>query len=224
MRILLVEDSGDLSEAILERFRGEGHAIDLETDGAEAEALLRHASFDVVILDINLPSMNGYEVLRAMRARGDRTPVLVLTARSEIDDRIVGLDVGADDYMIKPFDFRELSARCRALVRRRTGEASNVFVHGAFEFDRGARRALLGGVDLELRQRELQVLELFLGQLGRVLTKDEVVDRIYTFDEAPSLNAIEQTMTRLRKKLEGSPVQIRTIRGLGYIASINDAS
>ena len=222
MRILLVEDSRDLSEALLERFRGEGHAIDLETDGAEAEALLRHASFDVVILDINLPSMNGYDVLRAMRARGDRTPVLVLTARSEIDDRIVGLDIGADDYMTKPFDFREISARCRALIRRRSGEASNVFVQGAFEFDRGARRASLGGADLELRPREVQVLELFLSHLGRVLTKDEVADRIYSFDETPSLNAVEQTMTRLRKKLDGSPVAIRTIRGLGYIASIRE--
>ena len=222
MRILLVEDSRDLSEAILERFRGEGHAIDLETDGAEAEALLRHAGFDVIILDINLPSLNGYEVLRSMRVRGDRTPVLILTARSEIDDRVIGLDVGADDYMIKPFDLRELSARCRALVRRRTGEASNLFTQGDFEFDRGARRASLGGVDLELRQREVQVLELFLGQLGRVLTKEEVADRVYTFDEAPSLNAVEQTMTRLRKKLEGTPLQIRTIRGLGYIASISE--
>ncbi len=222
MRILLVEDSRDLSEALIERFRGEGHAIDLESDGAEAESLLRHASFDVVILDINLPSMNGYDVLRAMRARGDRTPVLVLTARSEIDDRIVGLDTGADDYMVKPFDFREISARCRALVRRRSGEASNVFVQGDFAFDRRARRASLAGVDLELRHREIQVLELFLGQLGRVLTKDEVADRIYRFDEAPSLNAVEQTMTRLRKKLEGSPIAIRTIRGLGYIASLRD--
>ncbi len=166
--------------------------------------------------------MNGYDVLRAMRARGDRTPVLVLTARSEIDDRIVGLDTGADDYMVKPFDFREISARCRALVRRRSGEASNVFVQGDFAFDRRARRASLAGVDLELRHREIQVLELFLGQLGRVLTKDEVADRIYRFDEAPSLNAVEQTMTRLRKKLEGSPIAIRTIRGLGYIASLRD--
>ena len=222
MRILLVEDSTDLSEALLERFRSEGHAIDLESDGAEAEALLRHARFDVVILDINLPSMNGYDILRAKRARGDRTPVLVLTARSEIDDRIVGLDTGADDYMVKPVDFREISARCRALVRRRSGEASNVFVQGDFAFDRGARRASLAGADLELRHREVQVLELFLGQLDRVLTKDEVADRIYSFDEAPSLNAVEQTMTRLRKKLEGSPILIRTIRGLGYIASLRD--
>ncbi|NDW05515.1 response regulator transcription factor [Jiella pacifica] len=222
MRILLVEDSRELSEALIDRFRGEGHAIDLESDGAEADSILRHASFDVVILDINLPSMSGYEVLRAMRARGDRTPVMVLTARSEIDDRIVGLDIGADDYMVKPFDFREISARCRALVRRRSGEASNVFVQGNFTFDRRARSASLAGVDLELRHREVQVLELFLGQLGRVLTKDEVADRVYSFDEAPSLNAVEQTMTRLRKKLEGSPVTIRTIRGLGYIASIRE--
>lgn len=222
MRILLVEDSRALSDALLERFRAEGHAIDLEVDGAEADALLSHATFDVVILDINLPSMSGYEILRAMRARGDRTPVLALTARSEIDDRIVGLDTGADDYMVKPCDFREISARCRALVRRRSGEASNVFVHGDFEFDRGARRARTKGVDLELRQREVQVLELFLSNLGRMLTKEEVADRIYSFDEAPSLNAVEQTMTRLRKKLDGSPLTIRTIRGLGYIATIRD--
>ena len=184
---------------------------------------MRHAVFDIVILDINLPSMNGYHVLQAMRTRGDRTPVLLLTARSEVEDRVVGLDVGADDYMIKPVDFRELLARCRALVRRRSGEASNVFTQGNFTFDRGARRALLGGIDLELRHREVQVLELFISQLGRVLTKDEVADHVYSFDEAPSLNAVEQTMTRLRKKLEGSPLQIRTIRGLGYIASISDA-
>jgi len=222
MRILLVEDNRDLSGDMLARFRGEGHAIDLETDGAEAETLLRHASFDIVILDINLPSMTGYDVLQAMRARGDRTPVLLLTARSQVEDRVVGLDVGADDYMIKPVDFRELLARCRALVRRRSGEASNIFTQGDFTFDRGAKRALLAGVDLELRQREVQVLELFISQLGRVLTKDVVADRIYSFDETPSLNAVEQTMTRLRKKLEGSPLKIRTIRGLGYIASISE--
>ncbi|MCK5932791.1 MAG: response regulator transcription factor [Fulvimarina manganoxydans] len=222
MRILLVEDNQDLADAIRERIGAEGHAIDLETNGAEAEALLRHASFDVVILDINLPGMNGYEVLRAMRGRGDRTPALVLTARSEIDDRITGLDVGADDYMVKPFDLRELSARCRALVRRRSGEASNRFVQGAFEFDRGARRATFNGVDLELRQREVQLLELFLGSLDRVLTKEDVADRIYTFDETPTLNAVEQTLTRLRRKLEGTPIHIRTIRGLGYIANVRD--
>ena len=223
MRILLVEDSPELSEAILSRFRSEGHAIDLEADGERADALLRHASFDIVVLDINLPTKSGYEVLRAMRARGDLTPVLVLTARSEIDDRVVGLDVGADDYMVKPCDFRELAARCRALARRRFGEATNRFVCGSFEFDRAARRASLAGVDLELRQREVQMLELFLANLDRVLTKEQVADRVYMFNETPSLNAVEQTLTRLRRKLEDSPISIRTIRGLGYIANVLEA-
>ncbi|HEY9055784.1 MAG TPA: response regulator transcription factor [Aurantimonas sp.] len=222
MRILLVEDNADLAEALLDRFRGEGHAVDLETDGNDAAALLTHAGFDLVILDINLPGMDGYNVLRAMRTRGDTTPVLILTARSEIDDRIVGLDVGADDYIVKPVDFRELAARCRALTRRHSGEATNRFVCGAFEFDRAARRAMLNNVDLELRQREVQMLEVFLGSLDRVMTKEEVADRVYRFDEAPSLNAVEQTLTRLRRKLEGSPLSIRTIRGLGYIANVQD--
>ena len=183
---------------------------------------MRHADFDVVVLDINLPGMNGYEVLKQMRARNDRTPVLVLTARSQIDDRLIGLDSGADDYCVKPFDYRELAARCRALARRRSGEASNVFVCGSFAFDRGAKRAMLAGADLELRQRELQLLEAFIANLGRVLSKEDVADRIYTFDEAPSMNAVEQTVTRLRRKLEGSPITIRTIRGLGYIADARE--
>ncbi|MDY8110305.1 response regulator transcription factor [Fulvimarina sp. 2208YS6-2-32] len=222
MRVLIVEDNQDLAAAMIERLSVEGHAVDLETDGGEAEALLRHASFDLVILDINLPSKSGYDVLRAMRVRGDRTPVLVLTARSEIEDRVIGLDVGADDFMVKPFDFRELSARCRALLRRRSGEASNIFVHGPFAFDRAARRASFDGADLELRSREIQVLELFLGNLDRVLTKEQVADGIYSFEETPSLNAVEQILTRLRRKLQGTPLNIRTIRGLGYIASVRD--
>lgn len=222
MRTLIVEDNRELAAAMMERLRAEGHAVDHERDGGEAEALLRHARFDLVILDINLPSKSGYDVLKSMRLRGDRTPVLVLTARSEIEDRVIGLDVGADDFMVKPFDFRELAARCRALARRRSGEASNLFVHGTFAFDRAARRASLDGVDLELRAREIQVLELFLGNLDRVLTKEQVADGIYSFEEAPSLNAVEQILTRLRRKLEGAPLNIRTIRGLGYIASIRD--
>ncbi|MEN3793004.1 response regulator transcription factor [Fulvimarina sp. MAC3] len=222
MRTLIVEDNRELAAAMVERLKAEGHAVDHERDGGEAEALLRHASFDLVILDINVPSRNGYEILRSMRLRGDRTPVLVLTARSEIEDRVIGLDVGADDFMVKPFDFRELAARCRALVRRRSGEASNLFVNGDFAFDRAARRASLAGVDLELRTRELQVLELFLGNLDRVVTKEQVADGIYSFEEAPSLNAVEQILTRLRRKLEGAPIDIRTIRGLGYIASMRD--
>ncbi|RFC64177.1 DNA-binding response regulator [Fulvimarina endophytica] len=223
MRILVVEDNDDLAAAMVERLEGEGYAVDREGDGAEADGLLAHASFDLLILDINLPNRSGYEILGAMRRRGDRTPVLVLTARSEIEDRVIGLDQGADDFMVKPFDFRELSARCRALIRRKSGEASNIFTQGEFVFDRAARRASLAGLDLELRSREVQVLELFLANLDRVLTKEQVADGIYSFSEAPSLNAVEQILTRLRRKLEGAPFHIRTIRGLGYIASVRDA-
>jgi two-component system response regulator TctD len=220
MRILLVEDNDELADAVVERLTAEGHAIDREENGEVANDLLRHKRFDLVLLDINLPGRNGYDILRSLRARQDSTPVLVLTARSEIDDRVIGLDAGADDYLIKPFDFRELSARCRVLARRRSGAASNVVRFGSFTFDRAAKRATVDGRDLELRAREVQLLEVFLGNLGRVLTKEDLADKIYTFEEAPSLNAIEQAVTRLRRKTRGSPLVVKTARGLGYIADI----
>jgi len=222
MRILLVEDHIELSDMLVERLKADGHAVDLESDGAEAERLLRLSSFDVVILDVNLPGKDGYAVLRTMRQRGDKTPVLLLTARSQVDDRIAGLDTGADDYMIKPFDYRELVARCRALVRRQSGAASNQFQAGRFVFDRTAKRAFLDETDLDLRNRDVQLLEVFLGNLGRVLSKDDMAEKLYRFDEAPTINALEQSVTRLRRKLERSPVQIRTIRGLGYMAVVQD--
>lgn len=223
MRILLVEDNETLADMIMERFKSEGHAIDCENDGAQAEQLLRHQSFDLIILDINLPSMNGDEVLRELRKRKDMTPILVLTARSEIGDRITVLDIGADDYLIKPFDFGELAARSRALLRRRSGLANNLFQVGNFQFDRGAKIASINDIDLELRPREMQLLELFLANIDRVMPKEDVADRIYTYNETPSMNAVEQMVMRLRRKLEGSPIIVRTIRGLGYIASIKDA-
>lgn len=222
MRLLLVEDNDALAEAVIERMRSEGHSIDRESDGAAAEGLLRFAQFDIVLLDINLPGRSGYEILRDMRARGDATPVMVLTARSEIDDRIVGLDAGADDYMVKPFDFRELAARCRVLARRRAGVSSNVFTAGNFRFDRAAKQAHVDGKPLDLRAREVQLLEIMLDNLGRMLTKEEVADRLYTFEETPSLNAVEQLVARLRKRLEGTSLAIKTARGLGYMAYVTD--
>lgn len=222
MRVLLIEDNDDLAETIVERFRSEGHVVDREADGDEADDLLRYKKFDLILLDINLPGRNGYDILRSLRARNDETPVLVLTARSEVDDRVVGLDSGADDYLVKPFDFRELFARCRVLARRRSGDAKNEIRMGDFVFDRAAKRATVGGRDLELRLREIQLLELFLGNLDRVLTKEEVADKVYTFAETPSLNAIEQAVTRLRRKTEGTPFIVKTVRGLGYIAHVRD--
>ncbi|WP_235905873.1 response regulator transcription factor [Pseudooceanicola pacificus] len=218
--MLLVEDNDDLAETIIDRLRSEGHSIDRESNGDQANSLLRHAQFDIVLLDINLPGRSGYEVLRSMRARDDQTPVIILTARSQIDDRVSGLDAGADDYMVKPVDFRELSARCRVLARRKAGNASNVFTAGDLVFDRGAKRATVRGQDAELRAREIQLLEILIGNLGRMLTKEEVADKLYSFDEAPSLNAVEQIVARLRKKLEGTPLVVKTARGLGYMAYV----
>ncbi|TGD60649.1 response regulator transcription factor [Tabrizicola sp. WMC-M-20] len=222
MRILLVEDNDDLSETIVDRLRSEGHSVDREANGNEANELLRHSRFDIILLDVNLPGKNGYEILRSLRARADRTPVLILTARSQIDDRVVGLDAGADDYLVKPFDFRELLARCRVLVRRQSGNASNVFSAGSLVFDRAAKAATVAGLDADLRAREVQLLEVLLNNLGRMLTKEEVADKLYCFDESPSLNAIEQIVTRLRRKLQGTPLVIKTARGLGYMAYVAD--
>ncbi|MCB1356067.1 MAG: response regulator transcription factor [Maritimibacter sp.] len=218
MRMLLVEDNDDLAETILDRLRAEGHSVDHERDGNEANELLRHFKFDIVLLDVNLPGRSGYEVLRSLRNRSDETPVIILTARSQIDDRVIGLDAGADDYMIKPVDFRELSARCRVLARRRAGNASNVFTAGPLVFDRAAKQARIDGRDAQLRAREIQLLEIMIDNMGRMLTKEDVADRLYSFEEAPSLNAVEQLVTRLRRKLEGTPLVIKTARGLGYIA------
>ncbi|MGB7432248.1 MAG: response regulator transcription factor [Ahrensia sp.] len=222
MRILLVEDNIELATMLADRFRAQGDAVDIESDGSGAAQLLAHSTFDIVVLDVNLPGKDGYGVLRSMRERSDATPVLMLTARSEIDDRVAGLDSGADDYVVKPIEFRELAARCRALARRRTGQADNVFKCGNFLYDRTAKRAFINDTDLDLRNRDVQLLEAFLGSLDRVIAKEDVADKIYSFEETPSLNAVEQGVTRLRKKLEGSPIIIRTIRGLGYIANARE--
>jgi two-component system response regulator TctD len=221
MRILLVEDNEELAELIAARFNREGNALDWEPDGREALELLRHKEFDLLILDINLPGMSGIEILNRLRDQNNALPVIVLTARSQVSDRISLLDIGADDYLTKPFEMGELAARCRAIMRRKAGQSSNHVEFGNFRYNRNAKLAFICGQQVELQAREVQLLEVFLGNLGRVMSKEDVADRIYTFSEAPSLNAVEQTVTRLRKKLAGSDVEIRTIRGLGYLASAN---
>jgi two-component system response regulator TctD len=165
--------------------------------------------------------MSGIEILNRLRDQNNALPVIVLTARSQVSDRISLLDIGADDYLTKPFEMGELAARCRAIMRRKAGQSSNHVEFGNFRYNRNAKLAFICGQQVELQAREVQLLEVFLGNLGRVMSKEDVADRIYTFSEAPSLNAVEQTVTRLRKKLAGSDVEIRTIRGLGYLASAN---
>ncbi|MBT3359898.1 MAG: response regulator transcription factor [Rhodospirillales bacterium] len=222
MRILVVEDAVDLAEAIIRRFQRAGHALDHAITGEAGEEFLRHQQYDLMILDINLPGKDGFSVLKELRKQKDTTPVLVLTARSEIDDRVSALDVGADDYLIKPFDFRELDARARALLRRKQGISSSVTIHGNTVFDRSKATVSVDERTIILPNREFRVLEIFLGNIDRIVTKEEIVEQLYGFDDSPGPNAIELYVARLRKKLEGASVTIRTVRGMGYVAELEN--
>ncbi|ACA14645.1 two component transcriptional regulator, winged helix family [Methylobacterium sp. 4-46] len=218
MRILLVEDTRDLGEAIATRLRALGHAVDWERDGADGDAALQVQAYDLVILDVNLPGLDGFSVLRRLRARRGRSPVLVLTARSEVDDRVGALDLGADDYLVKPFDFRELEARVRALLRRHSGHADNAIAVGNLVLDRAARSARVAGQPLDLTRREWTLMEILAARPGRIFGKAELLERVTSFEEDASENAVEQIVARLRRKLAqaGAEPEIRTLRGLGY--------
>lgn len=221
MRILVVEDTEDLAEAIGRRLKKLGHAVDLVGDGQEADEILRVETYNLVILDLMLPSLDGKDVLQRLRRRQDRTPVLVLTARGDVDDKVGVLDYGADDYLVKPFDFRELEARCRALLRRRHGMEVSAVQFGDCVLDMAARSISLAGQPVELSAREFCLLELLLANRGRVLSKDALIDQLCGHDEAVAPNAIELYVSRLRRKLGRSTLKIRTLRGLGYVAEVD---
>jgi two-component system OmpR family response regulator len=224
MRILLVEDDAVLREVMLRKLRESGHRVDEAATAEDADHLWRVQAFDVVLLDLNLPLHNrshsglasGLSVLRGARARGDRTPVLVLTARNRTDERIAGLNAGADDYLGKPFDLGEVEARLRALVRRAAGSDDKVAV-GLLALDRAARTFQLQGQLLELPAREFEVLWELLSPVGRVCSKRELATKLSDLDDLLADNALEAFISRLRKKLAGSGAQIRTLRGLGYL-------
>jgi two-component system response regulator TctD len=217
----LIEDDPDLGDALVQRLRREGHAVDWEQDGEAADDILKYQEYEVILLDIGLPGMDGFEILRGLRNRGSRTPVLMLTARSELEDRVGALDVGADDYLSKPFDFREFDARCRALLRRSQGLASNLTHVGRLTFDRANKVAQIGDTQLKLPNREFRLLEIFLGNLGRLLSKEQISSQLFDFDDEAGPNAIELYVGRLRRKLD-TALSIRTIRRLGYIAEAVD--
>ena len=217
MRILIVEDDPVLSDGLTRSLRESDYAVDSATDGAEADQILSTHSFDLVILDLGLPKLEGYEVLRRLRRRGSKTPVLILTALDALEDRVKGLDLGADDYLTKPFDLPELEARVRALIRRGQSGSGSLLSHGALTLDIAGRRALLDGEPLELSAREIGVLEVLMLRSGRVVNKDQLAEELYGWDEEVSANAIEVYVHRLRRKLEPAGVTIRTIRGLGYL-------
>ncbi|MBD9650884.1 response regulator transcription factor [Ensifer sp. ENS09] len=224
MRIFLVEDTRDVGEAISRRLEKVGHTVDWQTDGQAAADILEFTDYDLVILDVMLPGLDGFEILRHLRARRKTTPVLVLTARSEIEDRVGALDLGADDYLVKPFDFRELEARTRVLLRRRQGDPTNLIECGDLVLDRNSRSVRVGNREVQLKRREITLLEVLATRPGRVFSKDELLDRLFGFDENVNPNAVELYVGRLRKKIEGSSVRIVTIRGLGYQLVADEAA
>ncbi|WP_418317331.1 response regulator [Piscinibacter sakaiensis] len=216
MRILIAEDDQVLADGLLRSLRSAGYAADHVASGSEADAALAHHQFDLLILDLGLPKLHGLDVLRRLRGRGDSTPVLILTAADGIEQRVQGLDLGADDYMAKPFSLQELEARVRALTRRGLGSASTVIRHGPLSFDSVGRVAYMNDQMIELSARELSLLEVLLQRTGRLVSKDQLVERLCEWGEEVSNNAIEVYIHRLRKKIEQGPVRIATVRGLGY--------
>lgn len=216
MRILLAEDDLPLAEALTALLTGAGYAVDCVHDGLSAEDLAAAEAFDLVILDLNLPGLDGLGVLRSIRARRNQAAVLILTARGASGDRVKGLDLGADDYVTKPFDVKEFEARVRSLLRRQAGLRASTIDLGAVTFDLVARQFRSGGEVLDLPARELALLELLFTRAGRVVTREAIVQSLTSLDDELSGNAIEQYISRLRRRLAPLGLNLRTARGLGY--------
>jgi two-component system OmpR family response regulator len=217
MRILLVEDDTLLADAIARSLTQSAHAVDVARTGEQADAALAAGEYDLVVLDIELPGLDGLEVLKRLRARRSTVPVLIVTVRDGLEERIAGLDLGADDYLTKPFHLSELEARVRALIRRAHAGATSDLVHGRLRLNMAARRLYCDGQPVELSGRELAVLELLLLRGGRVVTKQQILEHLYGWEDVSSSNTVEVFIYRLRKKIEPSGVDIRTVRGMGYI-------
>jgi DNA-binding response OmpR family regulator len=217
LRILLAEDDEVLSNGISKALRQCGFTVDHVASGSDADVAIASAPFDLAILDLGLPQMDGLQVLKRLRANGKRMPVLIVTARDGLGDRVSGLDLGADDYMTKPFDLPELEARVRALIRRSNYGAETEIVYGPVRMDTASRCITINGEAIEFSSRELAVFELLLQRPGRVVSKEQLLDHMYGFDQEVSQNAIEVLMHRLRKKIEQYGLSVRTIRGLGYL-------
>ena len=216
MKFLLVEDNQELANAVSSRMRLDGHVIEHAATLSDARAFVQTGDFDLILLDIMLPDGDGRSFLKQHRAGNLDTPVIVLTARSEVSDRIGSLDLGADDYVTKPFDHAELEARCRAVLRRKAGKSQTVIELGGATFDPVAGVLVVSGQSVSLRNRELRLLELLINAPGQVFSKQKLADRLFSFDEDASENAIEVYIGRLRKHLAACALKITTLRGLGY--------
>lgn len=217
MRILVAEDDEMLADAIFRTLSQNAHRVDIVHDGQQADDELSVNEYDLAILDIGMPIFDGLEVLRRLRARRSELPVLMLSARNSITDRVTGLDLGADDYLTKPFHLFELEARVRALLRRAHAPGGLELTHGRLKIDLVGRRVHYDQVTLELTAKEFALVELLFMRVGRVVTKQHIVDHLYGWEDGMASNAIEVLVHRLRKKLEPTGSDIRTIRGMGYL-------
>lgn len=212
----MVEDNVSMAKGIAYVLRDAGHAVDLLHDGAHADTFLQKDDSDIIILDINLPGISGIRILEALRSRDDRRPVILLTARSDTADRVAGLDAGADDYLVKPFEMAELLARIRALSRRRERDAVYTLSFGVLEFDLTSRQLKADGELLILPRKELAVAELLMRSLGRSITKESILSQLYGTGEDVDERVVEVYISRLRKRLNSHGVGIRVQRGIGY--------
>ena len=222
MRLLVVEDDPLLGDALHAGLRELGNVVDWVRDGVAASAALEVERYDAVVLDLGLPRLSGLEVLHRLRGRADRTPVLILTARDTVSDRIKGLDAGADDYLVKPFDMGELGARLRAIVRRQAGAAAPLLVVGPVSLDPAARAVTCDGRKVELSVREFALLEALMRSAGRVLTRAQLEQALYAWGEEVESNAVEVHVHHLRRKL--APQLIQTVRGVGYLMPRDEAA
>ena len=223
MRVLVIEDDATLGRALQEFLTDQGYATDWLADGRRALAALSNHSYDLMVLDLNLPLIDGLQVLATLRGEGSAIPVLVLTARDGLEDRVAGLDAGADDYLTKPFELAELAARVRALVRRHSGVKSSLIEFGALSFDTAHRECRVAGQRLALSVRELSVLEMLMIRAGKVVTKQQIVQGLSAQDSDFSENAVEVYVYRLRRRLEGKGAAIQTVRGFGYLLELEPA-
>ncbi|HEY9573261.1 MAG TPA: response regulator transcription factor [Pusillimonas sp.] len=224
MRVLVIEDDTTLGHALREFLVEQGYAVDWLTDGEQALGAIAGQGYDLLLLDLNLPGQSGLDILRKLRAGNEQVPVLILTARDGVEDRVAGLDAGADDYVTKPFELAELAARVRAFGRRRSGQAQPFIEAGPLLFDSVGREVRVNGERLSLSVRELSVLEMLMARVGRVVTKRQIVNSLSAWDADFSENAVEVYVYRLRKRLEGTGAGIQTVRGFGYLLDVESAA
>jgi len=219
MRILIAEDQKDLNKILVKKLTAEGYSVDNCFDGEEALDFLDMASYDGVILDIMMPKMDGLEVVKHMRATGDHTPVLFLTARDSVEDKVKGLDLGANDYLVKPFSFEELMARVRAMTRRTAASNSPVYTLADLSLDTNTHAVTRGGESIKLSAKEFALLEYMLRNKGKVLSRDNIENNLWNFDYEGGTNAVDVYIRYLRKKIDDNfePKLIHTVRGVGYV-------